>query len=178
MVGQAFRFDSHSHRRTELLIFMTPRIIKSEEYNETHKQIEASRIHFTESVAEEIHGPLYGIPAEAGTGNWRIETEATFPTGDETGSVDPQLHMPLPVPGLEGQPTTQVLPMTPASQRFAEPASGTGLQQAGYTRSELVTPSRFSSSQTAGTRQTGSLSSTGSRKPVSQYSRFDAPRQR
>ncbi len=178
MVGKAFRFDSHSHRRTELLIFLTPRIIKSDEYNETHKQIEASRVHFTESVVEEIHGPLYGIPAEAASSGWRIETETTFPTDGEVNSTDPQLPMPLPVPGLEGQPTTQALPMTPASQRFAEPASGTGIQQAGYTRSELVTPSRFSQSQATESQQTGSQYSAGARKPVSQYSRFSPPRQR
>jgi len=177
LVGQAFRFDSHSHRRTELLIFMTPRIIKSDEYNETHKQIEASRIHFTESVAEEIHGPIYGVPAEAASSGWRIETEMTFPTDRET-STDPQLPMPLPVPGLEGQPTTQALPMTPASQRFAEPATETGIQQAGYSRSELVTPSRFSQSQSTETQQARNQYPTGARKPVSQYSRFSPPRQR
>ncbi|MHC4878665.1 MAG: secretin N-terminal domain-containing protein [Planctomycetota bacterium] len=136
-VGQAFRFDSHSYRRTELLIFLTPRIIKNDEYNETHKQIEASRIHFTESVAEEIHGPLYGIPSESG--GWKIDAESTFPLD---GNIDGQLPMPLPVPGLEGQPMSDVRPMTPASQRFASTQADSAIQQAGYTRTELVNQSQ------------------------------------
>jgi general secretion pathway protein D len=178
VIGKAFRYESNTFRRTELLIFLTPRIIKNNDYNETYKQIEASRVHFTESSAEEIHGPLYGIPAESASSGWRIESETTFPTDGETSYADPQLPMPLPVPGLEGQPTTQALPMTPASQRFAEPASGTGIQQAGYTRAELVSPSRFSQSQATESQQSGDQYSTGARKPVSQYSRFSPPRQR
>jgi general secretion pathway protein D len=178
VVGKAFRFDAHSHRRTELLIFLTPRIIKGDEYNETHKQIEASRIHFTESVAEEIHGPLYGIPAEATSNSWRIETETTFPADGSTSNADPQLPMPLPVPAFDGQPTTQTRPMTPASQRFAGPPAENGIQQASYTRSEPVSPSQFGSSQSMETKQTGNHYSSGTQKPTTQYSRVTSPRQR
>lgn len=149
VVGKAFRFDSHSHRRTELLIFLTPRIIKGDEYNETHKQIEASRIHFTESAAEEMHGPLYGIPAESG--GWRIETESTLPTGDGAATFDGQMPMPLPVPGLPDEPTTQNFPApaasSPASQRFAGRRDAVEIQQAAYTRANDTTPSAVTGHQ-------------------------------
>lgn len=147
MVGSAFRYDQRSYRRTELLIFLTPRIIKGDEYNETNKQIEASRMHFTESSAEEIHGPLYGIPAQ--TGGWKIETETTIPPAGAYQSTDPQLPMPMPVPGLEGQPMSQAFPMTPASQRFADTSGESSVQQAGYTRSELVNQSQPARQQPA-----------------------------
>ncbi len=66
VIGQAFRFDSHAHRRTELLIFLTPRVIRCDADAEEIKRIEAQRLHFFEDEAELIHGPLFGIPAETG----------------------------------------------------------------------------------------------------------------
>lgn len=66
IVGLAFRYDFHSHRRTELLIFLTPRVIRTDEDSELIKQIETQRIHFTECDAEEIHGPILSAPADQG----------------------------------------------------------------------------------------------------------------
>jgi len=62
IVGRAFRYDSTTISRTELLIFLTPRVILSDLDSELIKQVEAERLHFIESEAEEIHGPLYSVP--------------------------------------------------------------------------------------------------------------------
>jgi type II secretion system protein D len=62
IVGRAFRYDGTTTSRTELLIFLTPRIVFNDIDSELIKQIEAERIHFVESEAEEIHGPLYSVP--------------------------------------------------------------------------------------------------------------------
>lgn len=62
IVGRAFRFDGTNTRRTELLIFLTPRIIFNDTDSEMIKQVESERLHFIESEAEEIHGPLYSVP--------------------------------------------------------------------------------------------------------------------
>jgi type II secretory pathway component GspD/PulD (secretin) len=62
IIGTAFRYDSQSHERTELLIFLTPRIIRVDEDFEFLKQVEAGRIQFFQDEAEAIHGPLYGLP--------------------------------------------------------------------------------------------------------------------
>lgn len=62
LIGQAFRFDSTSTRRTELLIFLTPRVVDNDADSELIKQIEAERLHFIEEEAELIHGPLYSVP--------------------------------------------------------------------------------------------------------------------
>jgi type II secretion system protein D len=64
VLGQAFRYDSDSTLRTELLIFLTPRIIRSNEDSERIKQIEAERMHFFVEEAESIHGPIYALPTE------------------------------------------------------------------------------------------------------------------
>ena len=63
VVGSLFRYDSRSSIRTELLIFLTPRIINGAEEEECLKEIEMGRIHFIESEAEEAHGPLRAVPA-------------------------------------------------------------------------------------------------------------------
>ena len=62
IVGGAFRYDGTTSSRTELLIFLTPRIILSEMDSELIKQVESERIHFLESEAEEVHGPLFSVP--------------------------------------------------------------------------------------------------------------------
>lgn len=66
VLGIPFRFDSTSTVRTELLIFLTPRVIRSSADSELIKQIESERMHFIESEAEDLHGPLYSLPPRGG----------------------------------------------------------------------------------------------------------------
>ncbi|MFM7057384.1 MAG: secretin N-terminal domain-containing protein [Planctomycetota bacterium] len=66
IVGRAFRYDGTTTSRTELLIFLTPRIVLSDVDSELLKQVEAERLHFIESDAEKIHGPLYSVPRQDG----------------------------------------------------------------------------------------------------------------
>lgn len=63
ILGSGFRYDSSFTRRTELLIFLTPRVIRTDADSELVKQIEAERMHYIEQEAEAIHGPLFAIPA-------------------------------------------------------------------------------------------------------------------
>lgn len=62
IVGKAFRYDSTTTSRTELLIFLTPRIVLSDLDSELIKQVESERLHFIESELEEVHGPLFSVP--------------------------------------------------------------------------------------------------------------------
>jgi general secretion pathway protein D len=64
ILGWAFRYDFQQTRRTELLVFLTPRIITDDAESEHISDVEIARMHFIESEAEEIHGPLRGVPAE------------------------------------------------------------------------------------------------------------------
>jgi len=64
IVGRAFRYDGTTTSRTELLIFLTPRIVLSDVDSELLKQVEAERLHFIESDAEQLHGPLYSVPGQ------------------------------------------------------------------------------------------------------------------
>ena len=62
VLGTAFRFDSKSKTRSELLIFLTPRIMKTPEDYEEQKQIETERMSFEIEDAEKISGPLFSMP--------------------------------------------------------------------------------------------------------------------
>lgn len=99
LIGAAFRFDSHAHRRTELLIFLTPRVIRCDQDAEHIKQIEAQRIHFFEDEAELMHGPLFAIPGEA-TGfdqapNWEA-TIQPLPLQSTPGAIPAPTLAPTP----------------------------------------------------------------------------------
>src|SRR5690606_37645641 len=61
-IGHAFRYDSSTQSRSELLIFLTPHIIKNDADFELVKQVETERINFFEHEAEQIHGPLFSVP--------------------------------------------------------------------------------------------------------------------
>ncbi len=56
IVGNLFRYDSIASKRTELLIIMTPYVVRSPADAEMIKQVEASRMHWTASDVHEIHG--------------------------------------------------------------------------------------------------------------------------
>lgn len=57
LLGSLFRYDSVSEQRTELLIIMTPRIVKSELDAEMIKQVESSRMSWVLCDVINMHGP-------------------------------------------------------------------------------------------------------------------------
>ena len=63
LIGTAFRYDSRTTRRVELLIFLTPRVIGGPTDEESIKEVEMGRLHYIESEAEDVHGPLRALPS-------------------------------------------------------------------------------------------------------------------
>lgn len=111
ILGTAFRFDSRQFRRTELLIFLTPRIVHGDADVELIKQVEMERLHFFEDEAEMIHGPLMGVPADE-----------LGPLHDST-TVYPDLQLPLGEPMiLQPQSTPTPAEAAPALPPAAEEA--------------------------------------------------------
>jgi type II secretion system protein D len=66
ILGQLFRYDTKTTQRTELLIFLTPRVIRTDADDEMLKQIETDRLHFMLDEAESIHGPILSQPSADG----------------------------------------------------------------------------------------------------------------
>ncbi len=93
VVGKAFRYDGTTTSRTELLIFLTPRIVLSDLDSELIKQVETERLHFVESEAEEVHGPLYSVPSTGGESEL-LPPEGTILSPDTP--VDELIMQPLP----------------------------------------------------------------------------------
>jgi type II secretion system protein D len=114
VIGQAFRFDSFEHRRTELLIFLTPRVIRCDEDAEQLKQIEAQRIHWFEDEAEQMHGPIFAVPGE----NSHWEAPATLTPRPELGS---EIEIGTPTPLDETQPIQQMKAEQPARRTTTKP---------------------------------------------------------
>lgn len=117
VLGVPFRYDMSTTERTELLIFLTPRVIRDDEDSEMIKQIEAERLHFVVEDAESIHGPIFSLPAQMNSG--------------PAGSMTP----PPPAPGVMGDdfndvPSSSITPsnsprlMTPDNASAAYRATG------------------------------------------------------
>lgn len=88
LVGELFRYDLKRTRKTELLIFLTPRIVHNEAEAELVKEIESQRMSYIEEEAEAIHGPLFGVPEEP---EWIGPAQPGIPGY----STDPNLPAPL-----------------------------------------------------------------------------------
>src|SRR5205823_5920530 len=137
--GHLFRYDLEAQRKTELLIILTPRVIRNEEDAEQIKQIESARISWVLSDVEKMHG-VVGLrtrwdsidchdvptiyPDENPRGEWIEEepkqpAEVLPPPGKVTplppGAKPPGVpSKPLPgVPGTRPGPVRPTVPLRP-----------------------------------------------------------------
>ncbi|MDZ4779100.1 MAG: secretin N-terminal domain-containing protein [Planctomycetia bacterium] len=56
VLGNLFRYDSVSNEKTELLIILTPHVVRTKEEAETLKQVEAGRMNWCLADVRKIHG--------------------------------------------------------------------------------------------------------------------------
>jgi type II secretory pathway component GspD/PulD (secretin) len=104
VLGRLFRYDSTTLQKTELLIVMTPRIVKNEADAERIKRIDASRMNWCIGDVTELYG-------EAG-----LRTRCDNWTDAETAVVYPDAKPNLPgsLPGAEPVAAPQPLGQAPA----------------------------------------------------------------
>jgi type II secretion system protein D len=99
VLGSLFRYDSTTKNRTELLIIMTPHIIKTEEDMDHMKRLEASRMSWCLADAEALHGDM-GVRGR--NDHWHdSETQVIYPD-QEPGAPQPATSgkpSPTPTPG-------------------------------------------------------------------------------
>lgn len=112
LLGMAFRYDSTSTRRTELLIFMTPRIIRNAADSELIKQVETERLHFLVEEAEEIHGPLFAVPPENPLDPSFMQEPPPLLVPEVPGSIEA-----MSPESFEGVPTT-IMPVDPGDASY------------------------------------------------------------
>jgi type II secretion system protein D len=132
ILGQLFRYDIKTTQRTELLIFLTPRVIRTDADDEMLKQIETDRLHFMLDEAESIHGPILSQPSADGLmqqcppltmpqsqlpsmlppapGSLPLAPPASMQPSQQQG-VPPEL--PPAAPGIAPSPGSPVSPVRP-----------------------------------------------------------------
>lgn len=150
MLGRLFRYDSTANLRTELLIIMTPHIIKNEEDAERVKRAEIARMHWCLADVIEVHGDG-GLRGRAD--QWSdSETPTIYPDltpnaeliptpkpEPANGGGAPKAPNPAPKPapehGANGRPAAGSPAALPAHGEAQSPSatpSGTSLRDTGY----------------------------------------------
>ncbi len=118
ILGRLFRYDYNQNSKNELLIIMTPRVIRSESDAESLKQIEAGRMSWCLADVQKVHG-YSGLRNCADM--WEDdETITIYPDADPTGE-QPEGAEPLPAPP-PGNPAFPAGPAGPAAQQGLRPA--------------------------------------------------------
>jgi len=86
ILGRLFRFDSSMDLRTELLIVLTPRVVRSIEDAERIKMEEAAKMHWCLSDVHAIHGDI-GVCDPANCEQCDAETVVIYPDLNPQGFV-------------------------------------------------------------------------------------------
>jgi general secretion pathway protein D len=105
LVGALFRYEFEEGIRTELLIFMTPHVIRSRQDAERIKQVEAARMSWCLADVHAIHGPT-GLYEDADGSCWVGPGQVIYPARNPEG-LPPGDYSPRPIP-LEDY---QIVPM-------------------------------------------------------------------
>lgn len=123
VIGWMFRYDQLATERTELLIILTPHVVRNAADAERLRQMEAARMHWCAAEVHELHGdPAFCLRGECPTCN--AQMPVIYPDLDPGGM--------LPTPMIE---TEEVLPgeITEGALQLPDPgdSSGIGTPRAG-----------------------------------------------
>jgi hypothetical protein len=91
-----FRYDSVSTKRTELLIVLTPHVVRSRFESEMIKQIESARMSWCLSDVIEMYGPV-GLRSRQDPAG-AAEAEVIYPEPIPDEQLMPTLGSPQPPP--------------------------------------------------------------------------------
>lgn len=147
ILGNLFRYDGVSTRKTELLIVLTPHVVRTKEDAELIKNVESARMHWCLADVEQMHG---AVGLRNRTHDWAdYETTVVYPDANPRGATPitgetpemvpgamPNPASPLPPPPTMGpvppgaspslQPSPVVAPPGPLSPNTVPPAGGAG----------------------------------------------------
>jgi type II secretion system protein D len=108
VLGHLFRFDSVSAKKTELLIIMTPHIVRTEEQANCIKQTETARMSWCMCDVVKLHGDV-GLRSRCDEFQ-NHETNTYFPDVDPTGQTPTYVQpgdVPLGTQIMDASPTMQ-----------------------------------------------------------------------
>lgn len=113
LIGNLFRFDSTSTKRTELLIILTPHVVNNRFESEMLKQVESARMNWCLSDVVEMHGPV-GLRSKQDLIG-EAEAELVYPEQVPQESLLPAPEMAPPQQPIEVTPSKEV-PLPPQTQ--------------------------------------------------------------
>jgi type II secretion system protein D len=116
-----FRFDSVAEKRTELLIILTPHIVRSQEDMERVKQVEFARMSWCAADVVNIHGDINMAPPVGSMISEQGDWEVIYPDVDPSGQAPQTQIMEQGV----GQPIpTEAVPLNLNGNGNYNPNSG------------------------------------------------------
>ncbi|MCU0960504.1 MAG: hypothetical protein MUF48_10415 [Pirellulaceae bacterium] len=124
VLGSLFRFDATNEKRTEMLIILTPHVVRTREDGERIKQAEFARMNW---CAADVYG-LYGdvgmsFPSSVVLPEDDAQTEVVYPTLNPRGEAAPPAaatspsQVPALPPTTSGQPLPLYGPQPPPAPR-------------------------------------------------------------
>lgn len=147
ILGQLFRYQGYTSKRSELLIIMTPRIVKNEMDAEKVMQTEAARMSWCLNDVLELHEDVALRPRN---GEWGDnETTTIYPDGKEA---------PEKSNGLENMPLNP--PSSPTVAPPADPSAGAQpgrFMPANRPGTSYIAPASYESNLDAGAGPTGGV---------------------
>ena len=141
VLGLLFRYDQFVGQRTELLIILTPHVVRSEADAERIKQLESSRMSWCLGDAEKLQGDM-GIRKRGSVEFDDVETKVIYPDFDPRGTnpVDPD-----PNPNAEGP---ELLPPgSPGPGDMPGPPYTLPTPESGASRAQRVTAARVTAAR-------------------------------
>ena len=103
VLGHLFRYDSNQTRRTELLIILTPHVIRTTEDNEWNRQTEMARMSWCAADVFDLHGDTGFYP----------ESPIELLNHSQPEVIFPDLN-----PSGESMPAEKAIPISPGLQPF------------------------------------------------------------
>ncbi|MDD4269144.1 MAG: secretin N-terminal domain-containing protein [Thermoguttaceae bacterium] len=129
VLGHLFRFDSMTCRRSELLIVLTPHVVKDEEEAERLKRVEAARMHWCLADVNQLHGDTGLVNLQEVSDLTDGNAKTIYPDADPAGiGLEPpadgnwdDVEVVHP-PALEGPPAAQPTPAPSSAAPQPTPA--------------------------------------------------------
>jgi len=125
LLGALFRYNYNARRRTEMLIILTPHIVRSPEDAERVRRAEEARMHWCLGDVSEIHGTA-DLPARLD----EHQVPVIYPDANPRGVIPKPAQQPQTTPPEAIPPGPQVplepAPLQPAPVQPAPLPNGTG----------------------------------------------------
>ncbi len=139
-LGAAFRFESESESRTELLVVLTPRIISSDEDYELFNQVETSRMSWCLADILNIHGD---VGLNGGNGLWGpARGPVIFPDMQPTAIIEGSEGIPVDSSIMENNyvPSGSAPTLTPSTAPTSTQSSDSTINSGSLTNNGRVFP--------------------------------------